>query len=72
MRQRPIAIALLAALALAGCGTAATRGPAASAFAAPAEPGLEWIRAETGRDVPDATGVRFFKPALSGGTGVQF
>jgi len=52
----------------------ATGGQAPSATqvgAAAGETGLEWTRSFTGRLIPDPTGSRFFRPAVSGGTGVN-
>lgn len=70
MHARQVAMTL-AALALAGCASGA-RDPAVSSWSTPPKTGLGWLRSQSDRDVPDATGLRFFKPALSGGTGVQF
>ncbi len=53
-----------------GTAAAAQPRPAAEGGAAAAGPeDLTWLRSETGRDVPDPTGTRFFRPAVSGGTG---
>lgn len=72
MRQRQLAILLAAAMTLVGCATGPARGPAVSAWTAPPEPGLEWVRSRSGWQIPDATGLRLFKPSVSGGTGVRF
>jgi hypothetical protein len=47
--------------------------PSQAATPPPAGPepsGLAWTRSFTGRQIPDATGTRFYRPATSGGTGV--
>lgn len=38
--------------------------------AAPAAFGPAWRSSSTGRQIPDPTGTRFFRPAVSGGAGV--
>jgi len=49
---------------------------AAESEAPPAEEPQEieaataWTRSGTGRQIPDATGTRFYRPAISGGSGV--
>ena len=71
MHARKSALTLVAALALAGCASV-RHDPAVSTWSAPPKSGLEWVRSQSGWEVPDATGLRLFKPAVSGGTGVRF
>jgi hypothetical protein len=42
--------------------------PAQETVTAPFDPA--WRSSSTGRQIPDPTGTRFFRPAVSGGTGV--
>jgi hypothetical protein len=55
----------------AGSEGAAQPKPSAAETTSTTETGTEWTRSSTGWAIPDPTGSRLFKPAISGGVGVR-